>query len=370
MSLLFRDVAGPSLAPGGSVLCVGAFDGVHVGHRALLARVRDRARQQGLMPLAISFEPVPREFFARGVPVPRLTSAREKIERLFEAGIDRLLLLRFNAALAEMAAERFIEDVLVARAGARAIWVGADFRFGHARRGDVAMLRAHADRCGFAVEVMPDVEVGGCRASSSEIRERLAAGSFDAAAHLLGRRFAIGGHVVRGRQLGRTLGYPTANIRLGRRAAPIGGIFAVRVRGAGIRTAQAGRRSEHSRSEWPEGQAAGAASHSGFGIRGERLLEKWPGVASLGVRPTIDGGGEPLLEVHLFDFDGDLYGRRIEVEFVQKLRDEEKFDDLDAMVRQIDRDAVEARAILGAHRSPDAAVHGAEPRRSPGRRAL
>jgi riboflavin kinase/FMN adenylyltransferase len=345
MSLLFRDVAGPSLAPGGSVLCVGAFDGVHVGHRALLARVRDRAGQQGLMPLAISFEPVPREFFARGVPVPRLTSAREKIERLFEAGIERLLSLRFNAALAEMAAERFIEDVLVARAGAREIWVGADFRFGHARRGDVAMLRAHADRCGFAVEVMPDVEVGGCRASSSEIRERLAAGDFDAAAHLLGRRFAIGGHVVRGRQLGRTLGYPTANIRLGRRAAPIGGIFAVRVRGAGIRD-------------------------SAFGIRGERLLEEWPGVASLGVRPTIDGGGEPLLEVHLFDFDGDLYGRRIEVEFVQKLRDEEKFEDLDAMVRQIDRDAVEARAILGAHRSPDAAVQGAEPRRSPGRRAL
>jgi riboflavin kinase/FMN adenylyltransferase len=315
MSLLFRDAAGPSLAPGGSVLCVGAFDGVHVGHRALLARVRERATVRGLVPLAITFEPVPREFFARGVPVPRLTSAREKIELLVATGMERVLSLRFNATLAAMPAERFIDDVLVARAGAREILVGADFRFGHARRGDAAMLRARAERHGFAVEVMPDVEVAGRRASSSVIRERLAAGDFDAAARLLGRRFTIGGHVVRGQQLGRKLGYPTANIRLGQRAAPIGGIFAVRVRGAGIRDSR-------------------------------QQPDAWPGVASLGVRPTIDGGGEPLLEAHLFDFDGDLYGRRIEVEFVHKLRDEEKFDDLDAMVRQIDHDARDARAIL------------------------
>lgn len=380
MSLLFRDAAGPSMAPGGSVLCVGAFDGVHVGHQALLARVRERAAARGLVAVAISFEPIPREFFARGGPLPRLTSARDKIELLVAAGIERMLSLRFNAALAAMPAERFIDDVLVARAGAREIVVGADFRFGHARRGDIAMLRSLADRGGYAVQVMPDVEVAGCRASSSVIRDLLAAGDFDAAARLLGRRFAIGGHVVRGQQLGRKLGYPTANIRLGTRAAPIGGIFAVRVRGAGIRTAQAGRRSEHSRSEWPEGQAAGAASHSGFGIRGERLLEEWPGVASLGVRPTIDGGGEPLLEAHLFDFDGDLYGRRIEVEFVRKLRDEEKFDDLEAMVRQIDRDAVEARTLLGAHETlgrpgerrapaPSGVAQDTGPRRSPGRRA-
>lgn len=324
MSLLFRDVAGPSLAPGGSVLCVGAFDGVHLGHRALLARVRSRAADRQLTPLAISFEPIPREFFARGEPLPRLTSAREKIGLLFEAGIERLLSLRFDAALAAMPAERFIEDVLVARAGAREIWVGADFRFGHARRGDIAMLHAFAGRGGFTVEVMPDVGLDGGRASSSAIRAQLAQGEFDAAARLLGRRFTIGGHVVRGRQLGRTLGYPTANIRLGRRAAPIGGIFAVRVHGVDAMP--------------------------------------WPGVASLGVRPTVDGGGEPLLEAHLFDFEGDLYGRRIEVEFVHKLRDEEKFDDLDAMVRQIDRDAAAACAILGVPEIP-------VPRHSPGRQA-
>lgn len=309
MSLLFRDVAGPNLAPGGSVLCVGAFDGLHPGHRALLAHVRERATAQALTPLAISFEPIPREFFAHGVPVPRIASAREKIEQIRVSGIS-LLLLRFNAGLATMSAEAFIEDVLIARADAREIWVGADFRFGHARRGDVALLRAIGERRGFSVMVMPDVLVDGMRISSSAIRRHLAAGEFDAAARLLGRRFAIGGHVVRGRQLGRKLGYPTANIRLGRRTSPVAGIFAVQVHGV---------------------EAVPRA-----------------GVASLGVRPTIDGGGEPLLEAHLFDFDGDLYGRRIEVEFVQKLRDEMKFDDLDAMVRQIDRDAADARAVLGS----------------------
>jgi len=321
MSLLFRDAAGPNLAPGGSVLCVGAFDGLHLGHRALLAHVRERAAAQALTPLAISFEPIPREFFAHGVPVPRIASAREKIAQIGASGIS-LLLLRFDARLVAMPAEAFVEDVLIARADAREIWVGGDFRFGHARRGDVALLRAIGERRGFSVEVMDDVAIDGARISSSAIRRHLAAGEFDAAARLLGRRFTIGGHVVRGRQLGRKLGYPTANIRLGRRAAPVAGIFAVHVHG----------------------------------------VEALPraGVASLGVRPTIDGGGEPLLEAHLFDFDGDLYGRRIEIEFVRKLRDEAKFDDLDAMVRQIDRDAAEARSVLGVGRgaangSPDGA---------------
>jgi riboflavin kinase/FMN adenylyltransferase len=318
MSLIFRDVAGPNLAPDGSVLCVGAFDGVHLGHRALLARVRDRAAAQGLTPIAISFEPIPREFFARGTPVPRIASAREKIALLGDAGAAKLLSLRFDAAMSAMSAEAFIEDVLLHRAGMREIWVGADFRFGHARRGDVALLRERAARHGYLVEVLPDVAQGDVRVSSSAIRAQLAAGEFDAAARLLGRRFSIGGHVVHGQQLGRKLGYPTANIRLGRRTSPVGGIFAVRVHGVG------------------------AAAR--------------PAVASLGVRPTIHGGGEPLLEAHLFDFDGDLYGHRIEVEFVQKLRDEAKFSDLDAMVRQIDRDAADARHILDTTATPDRVV--------------
>ena len=325
MSLLFRDAAGPSLAPGGSVVCVGAFDGVHRGHRALLDRVRDRADATGLTACAVSFEPIPREFFARGTPVPRLASAREKIERIGDARIAQLLLLRFDATLAAMEAEDFIDQVLIERCDAREIWVGADFRFGHARRGDVEMLRNAGTTRGFTVEAMPDIVVDGERVSSSAIRAHLAAGEFDQAAVLLGRRFAIGGHVVRGQQLGRKLGYPTANIRLGARTSPVGGIFAVRVH--------------------------------------DVESEPRAGVASLGIRPTVNGT-EPLLEAHLFDFDGDLYGRRIEVEFVAKLRDEEKFADLDAMVRQIDRDAGEAREILQVARAPgraresgDAAPH-------------
>jgi riboflavin kinase/FMN adenylyltransferase len=214
-----------------------------------------------------------------------------------------------------MSAEDFVGDVLVRRAGAREVWVGADFRFGHARRGDVDLLRRLGSRHGFAVEAMPEVALDGERVSSSAIRARLAQGDFDRAARLLGRRFAIGGHVVRGAGLGRKLGWPTANLRLGRRIAPVGGVFAVRVHGIG--------------------DAARA------------------GVASLGVRPGMEGGGEPLLEAHVFDFDGDLYGRRIAVEFVGKLREEERFPDLDALVRQIERDAAQARALLRAGRPPE-----------------
>jgi riboflavin kinase/FMN adenylyltransferase len=309
MSLLFRDVVGLKLAPRGSVVCIGAFDGVHRGHRALLDRVVARARSSNLESVAISFEPIPREFFARSAPVPRLGNVREKIGRIGDAGIDKLLLLRFDAALAAMSAEDFVERVIVERCAAREVWVGADFRFGHARRGDVALLSKLGERLGFTVHTFADVGVDGERVSSSAIRAHLGAGEFDAASALLGRAFSIGGHVVRGQQLGRKLGYPTANVRLGRRASPVGGIFAVRVHGVGA--------------------------------------DAMPGVASLGVRPTV-AGTEPLLEAHLFDFEGDLYGKRIDVEFVAKLRDEEKFSDLDAMVRQIDRDAAQAREILRA----------------------
>ncbi len=308
MRMLFRDIAGASLAPRGSVVCIGAFDGVHLGHRAVLARVCERARERNLDSIAVSFEPLPREFFAHGRPVPRLSNRREKIEQFRQAGIDRALLLRFNATLAAMSAQEFVERVLVRRLDAREVWVGEGFRFGHARGGDVDLLRRLGHEYGFEAHALEPVVIEGERISSSAIREALAGGSFALAAHWLGRPFTIGGHVVRGQQLGRKLGYPTANLRLGSRTSPVDGIFAVRVHGVGD--------------------------------------EARPGVASLGVRPTVNGR-EPLLESHLFDFDGDLYGRRIQVEFVEKLRDEEKFADLDAMVKQIDRDAAQAREILG-----------------------
>jgi riboflavin kinase/FMN adenylyltransferase len=309
MHTLYRDAVGPCLAPLGSVVCIGAFDGVHRGHRHVLDRVRDRASSLGLTPVAVSFEPLPREFFARGSVLPRLTSAREKVACLAASGMHRVLSLRFDATLAALPAEQFVDRILVPRTAPREIWVGAAFRFGKGRAGDVALLRTLGARHGFdAAEVSP-FELDGTRVSSSRIRELLAAGDFAASASLLGRPFRMGGHVVHGRQLGRKLGYPTANLRLGRRVPPIGGIFAVRVHAAS------------------------------FGVRA--------GVASLGVRPTVYGT-EPLLEAHLFDFDADIYGERIEVEFVKKLRDEEKFPDLDALVRQMDLDAAEARRILRA----------------------
>ena len=308
MKRLFRDVAGPCLAPRGSVVCIGAFDGVHRGHRAVIDHVLARATSSGLSSIVVSFAPIPRVYFSRGVAVSELTSATEKARLVLDTGVDAMVLLRFDARLASMDAERFIEHVIVERLGAREVWVGEDFRFGHARRGDLALLQRSGERLGFHAGSIDPVTVDGDRVSSSRIRALLSAGEFEAASHALGRRFAIGGHVVRGQQLGRKLGYPTANLRLGRRVSPVMGVFAVRV----------------------------------HGVR-QRAM---PAVASLGVRPTVNGT-EPLLEAHLFDFDGDLYGKKLHVEFCKKLRDEEKFDSLDAMVQQIHRDAAQAREILG-----------------------
>ncbi|MHB1993211.1 bifunctional riboflavin kinase/FAD synthetase [Metallibacterium scheffleri] len=340
MMHLARDVAGPCLAPHGSVLAVGALDGLHRGHQALLARVRERAAALRLLPLAISFEPLPRAYFSK-VPLPRLGSVRDKIEGLAQAGMQRLLLLRFDAALAAMPAEDFVHRVLLARAGAREVWVGADFRFGHQRRGDLALLQRMGAGLGFAAHALETHLHDGARISSSAIRAALTADDFAAAAALLGHPFCIGGRVLRGQQLGRTLGYPTANIRLGRRVSPIHGIFAVRVHG--VATSLPGGRS-----------GASCARDTGASLPGGRsgtscardTGASLPGVASLGMRPTVDGR-EMLLEAHLFDFNGDLYGRHLTVEFVRKLRDEEKFASLDDLTRQMHRDAAAARALLG-----------------------
>jgi riboflavin kinase/FMN adenylyltransferase len=310
MLRIYRDIEGPCLAPDGSVLAIGAFDGLHRGHAALLARVRERATKQGLVAAVVSFEPLPRSYFSPA-PLKRLSSVREKLCGFAQAGIEVVLLLRFNAALVNMSAQDFVREVLVRRMGVHEIWVGADFRFGHNRVGDVALLEAMQGEGGYEVRVLDAVSNGdGGRVSASRVRGALGSGDFAHAAGLLGRPFSISGRVVRGQRMGHTLGYPTANIRLGKRVSPVWGIFAVRVRVG-----------DH----W------------------------WPGVASLGVRPTIAGGGEPLLEAHLFDFDGDLYGQRIEVEFVAKLRDEEKFADLDALRAQMDHDAIDARRILSRH---------------------
>ena len=209
MLKIHRDIAGPCLAPDGSVLAIGAFDGLHRGHAALLAKVRERATKHGLVAAAVSFEPLPRSYFSP-VPLKRLSSVREKLRGFAEAGIDELLLLRFNAELVAMRADDFVRDVLVARMGAREIWVGADFRFGHNRVGDVALLEAMQGEGPYEVRVLDAVSTGdGERVSASRVRGALAFGDFAHAAALLGRPFTMSGRVVRGQSMGRDLGYPT-----------------------------------------------------------------------------------------------------------------------------------------------------------------
>ncbi|SHM05964.1 bifunctional riboflavin kinase/FAD synthetase [Rhodanobacter sp. OK091] len=309
MMRLSRDVAGPCLAPRGGVIAVGAFDGLHRGHQALLAQVRERAQALGCNPAVVSFEPLPRAFFS-AEPVPRLSSVREKLRGFAAAGMEHTLLLRFNQALTAMSAEDFVRCVLVERLAAREVWVGGDFRFGHKRGGDVALLERMGAQLGFGACTMPPVLLDGARVSASRVRALLAAGEFAGVEPLLGRPFVIEGKVEYGNQLGRTLGYPTANIHLQQRISPVHGIFAVKV---------------------------------GLG----ECECSWPGVASLGVRPTVNQVVQPLLEVHLFDFDGDLYGQRMAVEFVAKLRDEQKFDGLEALKAQMALDSRKARELLG-----------------------
>ncbi|MBN6150919.1 bifunctional riboflavin kinase/FAD synthetase [Xanthomonas sp. AmX2] len=328
MSRLFRDVEGGTLFPQGSVVCIGAFDGLHLGHRALVRHALARARALGVPAVALSFEPLPREFFATELPPPRLTLARAKVEGLHKLGVDSVGLLRFDRRLSSMSAQDFVQRTLVERLQAREVWIGPAFRFGHRRGGDIALLQQMGAQLGFSAGEIEPVHLREERISSTRIRELLVAGEFAHAAELLGRPYAIDGRVVRGKQLGRTLGYPTANLRFTRTPA-LSGIYATWVHGVSARP--------------------------------------WPSVSSFGTRPTVQGV-EPLLEAHLFDFDGDLYGRHIEVEFVAKLRDEEKFSGLQALTEQMHRDAERARGLLISEQAsarPSAGADSASPSQQP-----
>jgi riboflavin kinase/FMN adenylyltransferase len=293
----------------GFVATIGGFDGIHLGHRALIERVRNLARAEGLGTMVVSFEPLPKEFFARGAPVARLTTFRERWRILCADGPDVFCVLPFNERLRSLVAADFAR--MLAGAGIRRLVIGHDFRAAYRGEADVSWFRQHAPALGMEVDVVEPVQAAGRRVSSGLVREALTAGDMDRAAGLLGRRYSMRGRVVRGEQLGRTLGFPTANLQLARRQTPMDGIFAVRVRGVP--------------------QVPGGAGLAG--------------VASLGTRPTV-GGTRPLLEAHVFDFEGDLYGREIEVEFVARLREERRFASLDAMVAQMHEDAAAARAVL------------------------
>jgi riboflavin kinase/FMN adenylyltransferase len=291
----------------GCVLTVGNYDGVHLGHQRMIGLVKRRAAELNCAATVLVFEPSSKEFIdPRGAP-PRLTRWREKFLALAAQGVDRLVTLRFDERIRAMSPRAFVDDLIVGALGTRHMVVGDDFRYGSFAAGTIETLTAAGIVKGFDVEQIAPFMVDSVRVSSTAVRERLEHGDFPGAARLLGRPYTMLGRVVHGSHLGRTLGYPTANLRLGRRKPPVCGILAVRAHGIGPMPL--------------------------------------PGVASLGTRPTV-GGVEPLLEAHLFDFAGDLYGRTIEVEFVAKLRDEVKFESLEAMQRQMHIDAAQARALL------------------------
>ena len=304
--LVFRGV--PGRATTSTVLTIGNFDGVHLGHRALLAELTAKARELALPATVLTFEPHPRELFAPEQAPARLASLRDKIELLAEAGVDRVNVCRFDRKLASLTGEQFIEKILLQGLSVRHLIIGDDFRFGKARGGDFAMLQRAGRERGFAVEAMHTVDFGGIRVSSSAVREALAAGDIERAEQLLGRAFVIAGRVMDGRKLGRTIGFPTANIQVRRSRLPLSGVFAVTV----------------------------------SGIDRHPL----PGAANIGVRPTVDAGLKPVLEVHLLDFDGDIYGRHVDVNFLHKLRDEAKFESLDALKAQIARDVAAVRGYF------------------------
>ncbi len=300
-----------------TALSIGNFDGVHLGHLAMLSQVTGAARARALVPTVLTFEPHPRQFFAEKnrrpeLSPPQINGLRDKLSALKQGGIEQVVLARFNQNFAEMSAHDFIEGLLIKGLNARWLIVGEDFRFGRQRSGDVALLKQVGPQLGLEVHTLSEVKDQlGHRVSSSEVRAALAAGDLTQAQSLLGRPYAMTGHVVHGQKLGRTLNMPTLNLRVTPRCAARSGIYVVRVHGL---TEQA-----------------------------------LPGVASLGVRPTVEDNGRILLESHLFDVNIDAYGKLIRVELLKHLRDEEKFPDLPTLTAAMHADAQHARAYFAPH---------------------
>lgn len=295
----------PQAADTPVALTIGNFDGIHLGHQAMLEELAHASQRLALPSCVMTFEPHPREFFAPDQAPVRLTSLREKLELLAAHGVDRAHVCRFNYAFASITAQDFIERILVKGLNIRWLQVGDDFRFGARRAGDFTMLNHYARQHGYEVQALRSVMVDDERVSSTAVRGALAAGKLTRAAHLLGRPYSISGRVVRGDGLGRKLGFPTANVQMKHNRAPLQGIFAVEVEGAAEHTLR--------------------------------------GAASLGLRPTVHEQGRMTLEVYLFDFKENIYGRHIRVNFLRKLRDEEKYVDLDTLKKQIALDVENTR---------------------------
>lgn len=300
-------------------LAIGNFDGVHLGHQTLLARLRDAATRLGIEAAVMTFEPHPRAFFAQMLgdlskAPTRIANLRDNMASLEAAGVDRVIVEHFNAHFAALSPQDFIEKVLVDGLHVKWVMVGEDFRFGAKRAGDVATLTEAGLRHGFTVETLPSVQNKGVRISSSAVRLALANGDFDEAEALLGHPYRISGHVVHGQKLGRTIGFPTLNLRIAHHRPALNGIFIVQV----------------------------------HGLADQPL----PAVASLGVRPTVDDSGRVLLETHVFDYSSHAYGKVVQIEFLKKLRDEEKYIDLPTLTAAINKDAEQARAYFADSRRP------------------
>lgn len=293
----------------GAVATVGSFDGIHLGHQAILGQLKERAAYYGASSVVMMFEPQPREYFAREQAPARLMRVREKVEALADTGVDRVFCMQFNRALRSLSAQEFVERVLVDGLAIRCLVVGDDFHFGRDRSGDYEMLVRMGAKHGFEVLETHSIEMGGERISSTRIRRELEQGNFAEAEKLLGKPFRITGRVVYGQRLGTQLGVPTANVNLHRYRAPLSGVFAVEV-----------------------------------DVAGQRVK----GVANVGVRPTVGDLIKPVLEVHLLDWQGDIYGLRIQVEFKHKLREEMRFASIEELVAQIYDDIAAARRFFAA----------------------
>ena len=291
----------------GCVATIGNFDGVHLGHQAVLRALTTRARSLGLPSLVITFEPQPLEFFRPDQAPARLTRLREKLEAIAASGVDRVLLIRFGNRFASIEAESFVRGVLIDRLGIEHLYVGDDFRFGRGRLGDFALLQATPLGAGSDKSLLDTVADDDVRISSTRVREALQEGDLAHAARCLGRRYRICGRVAHGHKRGRTIGFPTMNVALLRRSTPLRGVFAVEV----------------------------------LGLADGPL----PGVANIGNRPTLEGDDRFLLEVHLLGFSAEVYGRHVEVDFIERIRDEHKFESFDALREQIARDVRRARQI-------------------------
>lgn len=292
----------------GCAVTIGNFDGVHCGHRAVIGKLAEQAGALNLPVVVVLFEPQPMEFFRPDSTPPRLSRLRDKIRLLRQLPVDYVLILRFDRKLSNWLPLEFVQRILAEGLNVKYLVVGDDFRFGRDRQGDFDVLRRLAGEFGFRVESTRSFNVAGARVSSTRIRDALGAGDLDRVKRMLGRPFSISGRVIRGSQNGRAIGFPTANIAMHRKKSPVHGVFAVTMT--------------------------------------SYLAREWPGVANVGIRPTFGGDPVVYLEIHLFDFEDDLYGRSVEVHFHEKIRDEIRFASVDALKQQIGRDSESARSIL------------------------